>query len=44
VIHDVYYDFPGEEKNKMEANKRMFRVRKRGEEHIYTIKRKRKSI
>jgi len=44
VIHDVYYDFPGEEKNKMEANKRMFRVRKKGEEHIYTIKRKRKKI
>ena len=44
VIHDVYYDFPGWEKNKMEDNKRMFRVRKRGEEHIYTIKRKRSKI
>jgi len=44
VIHDVYYDFPWEEKNKLEANKRMFRVRKKGEEHIYTIKRKRSKI
>ncbi len=43
VIHDVYYDFPDTEENlKMENNKRMFRVRKKGEEHIYTIKRKRK--
>ena len=42
-IHDVYYDFPDWEDLKMEDNKRMFRVRKKGEEHIYTIKRKRKS-
>jgi len=45
-IHDVYYDFPtdGDEKNKMHANKRMFRVRKKWEEHIYTIKNKREKI
>ncbi|MCH2189076.1 CYTH domain-containing protein [Candidatus Gracilibacteria bacterium] len=45
-IHDIYYDFPteGDEKNKMHANKRMFRIRKKGEEHIYTIKNKRKKI
>ena len=43
-IHDVYYDFPDDGKTKMEANKRLFRVRKKGEEHIYTIKRKRKKI
>lgn len=42
-IHDVYYDFPDDaSKDKMEANNRMFRLRKKGEEHIYTIKRKRK--
>ena len=40
-IHDIYYDFPSEEKNKMEANKRLFRVRKKWETHLYTIKRKR---
>ncbi len=43
-IHDIYYDFPSTWKHKMEANKRLFRVRKKGEEHIYTIKRKRKKI
>ena len=39
-IHDIYYDFPekGEQKDKMQANGRMFRLRKKGEEHIYTIK------
>ncbi len=41
-IHDVYYDFPNNPDHKMEANNRMFRLRKKGEEHIYTIKRKRK--
>lgn len=40
-IHDIYYDFPGWEKNKLEENKRLFRVRKKWEEHLYTIKRKR---
>lgn len=41
-VHDVYYDFPEEdENNKMEDNKRLFRVRKKGETHMYTIKRKR---
>ncbi|MCD5380560.1 CYTH domain-containing protein [Candidatus Gracilibacteria bacterium] len=44
VIHDVYYDFPKGSKLKMEDNKRMFRIRKKGEEHIYTIKRKRKGM
>ena len=44
-IHDVYYDFPDTDDNlKMENNNRMFRVRKRWEEHIYTIKRKRKEF
>ena len=40
-IHDIYYDFPWEDKNKMEANKRIFRVRKKWDIHMYTIKRKR---
>jgi len=40
-IHDIYYDFPDEDKNKMEANKRLFRVRKKWDIHMYTIKRKR---
>jgi len=41
-IHDVYYDFPNEDSvDKMEENKRLFRVRKKGEVHMYTIKRKR---
>ena len=44
-IHDVYYDFPDDApKNKMQANGRIFRLRKKGEEHIYTIKNKRKKI
>ena len=38
VIHDVYYDFPWE---KMETSKRIFRVRKKWETHLYTIKKKR---
>jgi len=40
-IHDIYYDFPDDWKNKMEANKRLFRVRKKWDIHMYTIKRKR---
>ena len=41
-IHDIYYDFPDAEWNdKMEANKRLFRVRKKWDIHMYTIKRKR---
>jgi adenylate cyclase class IV len=42
-IHDVYYDFPHDEENKlkMEENKRLFRVRKKWDIHMYTIKRKR---
>ena len=43
-IHDIYYDFPDTDKNKMEANGRIFRLRKKWEEHIYSIKRKRKKI
>jgi predicted adenylyl cyclase CyaB len=44
-IHDIYYDFPDDApKNKMEAKGRMFRLRQKGEEHIYTIKNKRKKI
>lgn len=43
-IHDVYYDFPANPNLKMEKNNRMFRVRKKWEDHIYTIKRKRKAI
>lgn len=37
-IHDIYYDFPWD---KMENNKRVFRIRKKWEIHLYTIKRKR---
>ena len=40
-IHDIYYDFPGEDGDKMEANKRLFRVRQKWNIHMYTIKRKR---
>lgn len=42
-IHDVYYDFPNKKINKMELNNRLFRVRKKWEINLYTIKRKRKS-
>jgi predicted adenylyl cyclase CyaB len=42
MIHDVYYDFPSDSKKaKMQENNRMFRVRTKGETHIYTIKNKR---
>ena len=44
IIHDVYYDFPDGDKLKMEANNRIFRIRTKWEEHIYTIKRKRKEM
>lgn len=40
-IHDIYYDFPEWKSLKLEDNKRLFRVRKKWEEHLYTIKRKR---
>jgi adenylate cyclase class IV len=42
-IHDIYYDFHNEETSelKMEINKRLFRVRKKWDIHMYTIKRKR---
>ena len=44
IVHDIYYDFPDDDSHKMEANNRIFRLRKKGEDHIYTIKRKRKKI
>lgn len=40
-VHDIYYDFPWDLWDKMEANKRLFRVRKKWDIHMYTIKRKR---
>ncbi len=41
----MYYDFLDDApKNKMEAKGRMFRLRQKGEEHIYTIKNKRKKV
>lgn len=43
-IHDIYYDFPDDPAHKMEANGRMFRLRQKGEEHIYTIKNKRRDV
>lgn len=43
-IHDVYYDFPDTIEDKLQANGRMFRVRQKWSEHIYTIKNKRKEI
>lgn len=45
-IHDVYYDFQDRSNNnlKMEFNRRLFRIRKRGDIHLYTIKRKRSKI
>lgn len=39
-IHDIYYDF---EWNELDENKRLFRLRKKGQENIYTIKKKNKS-
>lgn len=41
-IHDVYYDFLDWENYKLDQNKRLFRVRKKWDMHLYTIKRKRK--
>lgn len=38
-IHDIYYDFPWET---IDGEARIFRVRKKGEEHLYTIKKKEK--
>lgn len=40
-IHDIYYDFIEWENHKMEENKRIFRIRKKWDLHLYTIKRKR---
>ncbi len=37
-IHDVYYDFPSE--TNMENMERRFRIRKKWEEHLYTIKKR----
>ena len=46
IIHDVYYDFPNGEnsKHKMHGNKRMFRIRKKWEIHLYTIKNRREDV
>lgn len=38
-IHDIYYDFPWDT---IDAEARIFRVRKKWEEHLYTIKKKEK--
>lgn len=45
-IHDIYYDFHDQENDthKMEENKRLFRVRKKWDIHMYTIKRKRNKV
>jgi predicted adenylyl cyclase CyaB len=43
-IHDVYYDFPANPNLKMEEKDRLFRVRKKWETHLYTIKKKRKEL
>lgn len=44
-VHDIYYDFPDDApKDKMAANGRMFRLRQKGEDHIYTIKNKRTQV
>jgi adenylate cyclase class IV len=42
-IHDIYYDFSCDKTGdkKMDINKRLFRVRKKWDIHLYTIKRKR---
>ena len=40
-IHDIYYDFLDGEAQKLDWNKRLFRVRKKWDLHLYTIKRKR---
>lgn len=43
-IHDIYYDFQEWENQKMDENKRLFRVRKKWDLHLYTIKRKRHKL
>jgi predicted adenylyl cyclase CyaB len=43
-IHDVYYDFLGWEIKKMESNSRFFRIRRKWEIYLYTIKRRRIKI
>lgn len=40
-IHDIYYDFLDGEAQKLDWNKRLFRIRKKWDLHLYTIKRKR---
>lgn len=40
-IHDIYYDFVDGKSCKMDENNRLFRIRKKGNSYIYTIKRKR---
>lgn len=44
-IHDVYYDFPKMmQKTRWRQTEEYFDCEKKGEEHIYTIKNKRKEI
>ena len=40
-IHDIYYDFKKWNKKKMEENNRLFRIRRKWDIYMYTIKRKR---
>ena len=40
-IHDIYYDFVDGKNHKMDSNDRIFRIRKKWDIHLYTIKRKR---
>lgn len=40
-IHDIYYDYPTKQ---IDEEGRIFRVRKKGETHLYTIKKKRKKL
>nr|MDD3720628.1 class IV adenylate cyclase [Candidatus Gracilibacteria bacterium] len=40
VIHDIYYDYP---EGKIDEGKRSFRIRKKGNCYMYTIKKKEKS-
>ena len=40
-VHDIYYDFIKEWKQKLYGKSRLFRVRTKWDSHLYTIKRKR---
>lgn len=43
IIHDVYYDFPHAKWEKLGRSSRLFRLRNKWGEHMYTIKKKRNS-